>query len=527
MHKLVSNIKHKYSSATMKFITCFLLSIAAPSLCSARKLQRHNSLLSKNKLRTRVGFRHEAWLFTRQMLNKGNQHLHLSRFRRGGTRSNAEVGRIHKTAYWGTISVGRPKQTFKVIFDTGSGNLIIPSNECSAPGCRPHHKYSHKASSTALPAINEEGEGAAEITFGTGIVDGDFYSDDLCIGDSMCIKSKFIAATWESNEPFESIPFDGILGMGFSDLSMGAGFNIIDNLASNSSLPNGQITFYLTDDGGSEITFGGYRPEFLASEILWAPIKIQSFWQVEIDDITLNNVPQGLCKEGCQVAVDTGTSMLAGPSHLVDSLSHLINPHPDCSNLNKLPKLGFMIGNNVLNLMPDDYMDSTTSSCQFSFVQLDIPPPKGPLFIFGDPFLRRFVTIFDKKHLRVGFAVTKHAEDSQNFAPSEFMHTIGRPSALNKSTGSASEVDRAIDLHLDSGMMVRDQGDESDGGHVDNKTAEFEHNTSTINATASKRASSSAKQPKAQQKAKSLLQRSLSSRGYHDLVSVKLYHTRE
>jgi len=225
--------------------------------------------------------------------------------------------------------------------------------------------------------------------------------------------------------------------------------------------------------------------------------------------------------------VDTGTSMLAGPSHLVDSLSHLINPHPDCSNLNKLPKLGFMIGNNVLNLMPDDYMDSTTSSCQFSFVQLDIPPPKGPLFIFGDPFLRRFVTIFDKKHLRVGFAVTKHAEDSQNFAPSEFMHTIGRPSALNKSTGSASEVDRAIDLHLDSGMMVRDQGDESDGGHVDNKTAEFEHNTSTINATASKRASSSAKQPKAQQKAKSLLQRSLSSRGYHDLVSVKLYHTRE
>merc|ERR1719375_1663180 len=41
---------------------------------------------------------------------------------------------------------------------------------------------------------------------------------------------------------------------------------------------------------------------------------------------------------------------------------------------------------------------------------LDVPPPKGPLFIFGDPFLRRFVTIYDMDGPSVGFAVAKHSD---------------------------------------------------------------------------------------------------------------------
>ena len=173
--------------------------------------------------------------------------------------------------------------------------------------------------------------------------------------------------------------------------------------------------------------FGGYKPEYLASDIVWAPVRMESYWQVSIDDITFDNQPKGLCSDGCEVAVDTGTSMLAGPSDLVDKLSSMVGAKDDCSNFNSLPKLGFQIGDKVLNLKPDDYMDSSGSECSFSLMSLDVPPPKGPLFIFGDPFLRRFVTIFDRTGPRVGFAVAKHSDD--NTPPMELISHVGQSSS--------------------------------------------------------------------------------------------------
>ncbi|CAK0837946.1 unnamed protein product, partial [Prorocentrum cordatum] len=303
-------------------------------------------LRSGSRAGSRTALRHESLLFAKVKMASGS-----------GSHAAEEARVVHKTAYWGQMSLGTPPQPFKVIFDTGSGNLIVPSNTCKDPGCAPHRKYDPHATSTGASITNEKNEGSSEITFGTGQIAGDFYKE---------------------------IPFDGIMGLGFKDLSMGAGFNIVDDLEAKGGV-GGVFSFFVSDGDDSEVTFGGYRPERLASDIIWAPVKVESWWQVEIDDITFNDLPQNLCHGACQVAVDTGTSMLAGPSDLVEKLNQMVGAKEDCSNFNELPNLGFQIGDAVLNLRPDDYMDRSPSGCALSLdtiLLFRVLVPHPPLLLF-------------------------------------------------------------------------------------------------------------------------------------------------
>ncbi|MGH0160378.1 UNVERIFIED_CONTAM: hypothetical protein FKN15_039302 [Acipenser sinensis] len=70
-------------------------------------------------------------------------------------------------SYYGVISIGTPPQSFKVVFDTGSANLWVPSIYCNSNACSNHNKFNPNLSSTYRSTSQ-----TVAIQYGTGSMTG-------------------------------------------------------------------------------------------------------------------------------------------------------------------------------------------------------------------------------------------------------------------------------------------------------------------------------------------------------------------
>lgn len=326
---------------------------------------------------------------------------------------------VHKMAYFGEVLVGTPEQAFSVVYDTGSANLLLPGSDCHSRACIEHAQFFANQSKTPARRIDCDGkelrasrpDDRVTIMFGTGSITGMCLQDQICVG-SICSLGSFIAATEESTSPFASFHFDGVLGLSRDLMAQAPSFSLMHRVVSAKLLRKPVFSVFLSnsDTEDSEITFGEVRNDHMVSELFWLPVKNPSgYWEISFDDIALDGVAKDLCVD-CRVALDTGTSMLAGPTDLVRELEQLLSLKSDCSNYHALPKLGFLVRNRIFNLEPSEYVDNEGgSSCSLSLMSLDVPPPKGPLFVFGIPFLQKFFTVYDQERSMVGIAVANHS----------------------------------------------------------------------------------------------------------------------
>merc|ERR1719335_1929506 len=100
------------------------------------------------------------------------------------------------------------------------------------------------------------------------------------------------------------------------------------------------------------MTLGGFDQSRLGSEVLWTPVRnlhgdlASGFWELQVHDVSVNGLPMGSGKH--RAALDTGTSMIAGPSAIIDAILLELNVADDCSNYEALPKFGFHIDHFVL-----------------------------------------------------------------------------------------------------------------------------------------------------------------------------------
>jgi len=226
--------------------------------------------------------------------------------------------------YFGEIGVGSPLQNFTVIFDTGSSNLWVPSSKCYfSVACYFHSKYKSSRSST----YKKNGK-SANIRYGTGSISGFFSEDQVTLGGLVVQKQLFIEATREPSVTFLVAKFDGILGLGFQEISVGNAAPLWYNMVNQSLIKKPVFSFWFNrnaEDGeGGEIVFGGADRDHYRGEHTYVPVSQKGYWQFELGDVLVGGQSAGFCSQGCAAIADSGTSLIAGPTTVIAEVNQMI-----------------------------------------------------------------------------------------------------------------------------------------------------------------------------------------------------------
>ncbi|KAI3704004.1 hypothetical protein L1987_74205 [Smallanthus sonchifolius] len=268
------------------------------------------------------------------------------------------------------------------------------------------------------------------------------YFGEIGIGTPPQKFTDFIEVTKEPGITFLAAKFDGILGLGFQEISVNKAVPVWYNMVNQGLVQEPVFSFWFNrhvdEEEGGELVFGGVDPNHFKGEHTYVPVTQKGYWQFDMGDVLIGDKTTGFCSSGCAAIADSGTSLLAGPTTIITQINHAIGAagvmSQQCKTL--VTRYGKTIIEMLLSEAQPDKICSHMNLCafdgardvscvlvyqvQWENLQLNVEVfPLCPTLhlllvvnllssplnrILGDVFMGQYHTVFDYCQSRVGFA---------------------------------------------------------------------------------------------------------------------------
>lgn len=327
--------------------------------------------------------------------------------------------------YTGQITIGGQQKS--AIMDSGSFDIVALSDECSRCGSK-KLLYSPTQSSTYAA-----GELTATQTYGSGSTQSRECWETISIGPSASEGQAFWQV-YDANMPIlTEASFQLIFGVGppagaAQIAQMEADFaandahlkEVLAHVQKQSFFTKQTDTHVLATclhrEPGSPGVFiwNDAHPEtYPMSYFVKVPVIGSMYWSAELSDVSIGDTQLACWGTPCMAVMDTGTSLVAGPSTVIYQVDEIAAKMSDeCRDLSALPNLEFKLNGEQFSLPSSLYMgeiygdmseeirgkmNHTQDShmCDAAMMTLDEEDPDfGSMWIFGLPFFRKYYSSF-------------------------------------------------------------------------------------------------------------------------------------
>ncbi|XP_017130115.1 aspartic proteinase A1 [Drosophila elegans] len=328
----------------------------------------------------------------------------------------------HNTEYYIKAYFGQPKtQQVTLLVDTASANLWVYSSDFANKSCAKHNGYDESKSQTH----QQNGASFAIQYASQSDLNGFLSTDTFTVGDLAVKNQTFGVINSAPLSLCKRSNFDGILGLGLSQIALDGVTTPLDNMIAQGLIDDPIYSMYVNRNdsdasNGGVLLLGGSDPTLYRGCLTYVPLSKVGFWQITVGGIKIGS--KTLC-HNCQAMFDAGTSLIIVPCPALKVINNKLGIKEsskrdgvyiiDCSKASSLPNVVVNIGWKDFTLTPSDYVLNYSGTCVSGFASLsdcsaetssDRSDELNNIWVFGDVFFGAFFLLFDFGLKLIGIA---------------------------------------------------------------------------------------------------------------------------